>query len=315
MNVGEVWAYRSSPQGRFHPVQILDLGKKARVEFEEPSFEGERRWVPRSRLEVLWAGVDAYLEIEQRWEHVADDPVDGDEFRAAEVVFGELIPEEVADLRYDGYKGVVDVPDLGALSLMVKIPEEQLSALPAFIDQDGWHIPWGTTMAVARTAAAMYPDKIFAYIDRLRSKYRGPLVLGEDAENIITGEEYRRSPQKVQEMYAKWEAPLVSILQAWIGEDRVVERADLDGLRRELTRVGDVASRAISALQARSKREGQSYRIELEDQLLPFDFETMLNDEQRQVALAEVRTYFWRNQQSAASPQQPHDGADSHHHS
>jgi hypothetical protein len=161
-------------------------------------------------------------------------------------------------------------------------------------------------MAVARTATAMYPDKIFAYIDRLRSKYRSPLVLGEDAEDIVTGREYRRSPQKVQEMYAKWDAPIISVLQAWIGTDRVVERTDLDGLRRELTRVGDVANRAISALQARSKREGQSYRDELEDQLLPFDFESMLTDEQRQIALAEVREYFWRNQQSAANPQEPH---------
>ena len=101
-------------------------------------------------------------------------------------------------------------------------------------------------------------------------------------------------------MYAKWDAPIISILHAWIGTDRVIERTDLDGLRRELTRVGDVANRAISALQARSKREGQSYRDELEDQLLPFNFESMLTDEQRQVALAEVREYFWRKQSPQA---------------
>lgn len=312
MNIGEVWAYRSTLQGRFHPVRILDLGTKARVEFEEPKYEGERRWVPRTRLVVIWADVESHVAIEQQWRNVGADAVDKNEFRAAEVAFGELIPEQLADLRYDGYKGVADVTDIGALSVFVSLPVEQLSTRPAFVDQDGWHIPWGTTLAVARTATAMYPDKIFAYIDGLRSKFRSPLILGEDAENIVTGEEYRRSPQKVQEMYAKWDAPIISILHAWIGTDRVVERTDLDGLRRELTRVGDVANRAISALQARSKREGQSYRDELEDQLLPFDFESMLTDEQRQVALAEVREYFWRNQQSAASPQEPQQPANSY---
>ena len=197
MNIGELWAYRSTPRGRFHPVRILDLGKKARVEFEEPKYEGERRWVPRTRLEVIWADVESHNAIEQRWQNVGADAVDNNEFRAAEVAFSELIPEQVADLRYDGYKGVADVPDIGALSVFVSLPVEQLSARPAFADQDGWHIPWGTTMAVARTATAMYPDKIFAYIDRLRSKYRNPLILGEDAEDIVTGREYRRSPQRV----------------------------------------------------------------------------------------------------------------------
>jgi hypothetical protein len=130
----------------------------------------------------------------------------------------------------------------------------------------------------------------------LQTKYRSALILGEDAEDIITGREYRRPPEKVQQMYAKYEAPLVSILEAWIGKERVAERADIAGLQRELTRVAGVADRAITALQARSMREGQGYRDELEDQLRPFDFEMMLDDRQRQAALAEVRDYFWRNQ-------------------
>jgi hypothetical protein len=141
MNIGEVWAYRSTLRGRFHPVRILDLGTKARVEFEEPKYEGERRWVPRTRLEVIWADVESYVAIEQQWRNVGVDAVDENEFRAAEVAFDKLVPEQVADLRYDGYKGVANVPDIDALSVFVSIPVEQLSTGPAFADQDGWHIP------------------------------------------------------------------------------------------------------------------------------------------------------------------------------
>jgi hypothetical protein len=305
MDVEEVWAYRSSRKGLLHPVRILDLGVKARIEFEEMAYEGRRQWVPRSHLRVLWSGVDAYVEDEARWEAVDGDDVDPDEYLAAEVVFEELVPSVLAELRTDGYKGVADVSDMAALSRFAGLSVDILESLPAFEDVDGWHMPWGTTEAVARTVAGKYPDRLLIYIETLQSKYRSALILGEDAEDIITGREYRRPPEKVQQMYAKYEAPLVSILEAWIGKERVAERADIAGLQRELTRVAGVADRAITALQARSMREGQGYRDELEDQLRPFDFEMMLDDRQRQRALAEVREYFWRNQQSALSPQQP----------
>jgi hypothetical protein len=185
MNIREVWAYRSTLQGRFHPVRILDLAIKARVEFAEPKYEGERRWAPRTRLEAIWADVESHVAIEQQWRNVGADAVDRNGFGAAEVAVVELIPEQLVDLRYDGYKGLADAPDIGALSVFASLPVEQLSTRPAFADQDGWHIPWGTMMAVARTVTAMYPNTIFAHIGRLRSKYRSPLMLGEEAERDV----------------------------------------------------------------------------------------------------------------------------------
>lgn len=73
MDVGEKWAYRSSRRGRFHPVVILSIGTKARIEFEEDSYEGERRWVPRSRLEVPWDELAAHQELEDQGRSVAAD--------------------------------------------------------------------------------------------------------------------------------------------------------------------------------------------------------------------------------------------------
>jgi hypothetical protein len=296
MDVGEKWAYRSSRQGRFHPVVILSIGTKARIEFEEDSYEGERRWVPRSRLEVPWDEVAAHQELEDQWRSVAADEVDDAEYLAAEVVFWKVITERIAELRTDGFKGVADVGDIQSLATFLGSSPAALEAAPAFQDRDGWHIPWSTTLAVARMAAARFPEPLYAHLEALRNRYRSPLVLGEDSRNLITGQEYRRSPEQVRAMYERHDAPVVSVLEAWIGVERVAERADLEGLRRELTRVAGIADRAITALQARSKREGQAFRDELEDQLRPFDFEMRLNDRERQAALGEVRDYFWRSQ-------------------
>ena len=306
MEIGQTWAYRSSNKGRFHSVRILAIGHKVRVEFEELRYEGERRWVPQSRLEVPWTDVDAYLEAEARWNDVEGDDVDDHEYRAAEVVFLELVPDNIAELRTDGYKGVADVPAIEAFAALLQVDVHVLCTPPSFRDEDGWHLPWPTTLAMARTACERYPDKIYADVEGLQERYRRPLVLGEDATDIVTDEDYRRPPEKVQAIYAKYELPIVSILRAWIGEERSAERVDVAGLARELSRVAGIADRAITALQARSKREGQGYRDELEDQLRPFDFGTWLDDGERRAALADVQRYFWRHQQSAGSPQEHH---------
>jgi hypothetical protein len=153
MDVEEVWAYRSSKKGALHPVRILNLGVKTRIEFEEMAYEDKRQWVPRSHLRVLWSGASAYLEEEARWEAVDSDDVNPDEYRAAEVVFDELVPPVLAELRTDGYKGVADVPDIAALSGFAGLSVDVLKSLPAFEDVDGLHMPWGTAEAVARTVA------------------------------------------------------------------------------------------------------------------------------------------------------------------
>lgn len=91
---------------------------RARIEFVEDEWRGERRWVSPSRLEVPWEGRHEYTEIDQKIRAVTAWKPPQLDRRTAEHVFIALVPLEVAEFNADsaGTSTVHDVPALARLS-------------------------------------------------------------------------------------------------------------------------------------------------------------------------------------------------------
>lgn len=162
---GQRWAYRRLRSDPLVEVTVLKVGnrKPARVQVEllADEFEGSQRWIPPSRLKCPWVQSEEFSARERQWESVQaqgparDDPRQG----AAEVVFRELVPTDVAIFAYASH-GVVRVFDVGALAKLVGLAPADLTTHVAAFIEDGQLIgPWPLTELIAQAAVRADPER------------------------------------------------------------------------------------------------------------------------------------------------------------
>lgn len=257
METGERWAYRTArTSASFHEAVILATGDKrpprVRIELVDDEWQGERRWVSPSRLEVRWDERREYIELDQKIRAVAAWSPTRLDRRTAEHVFIKLVPLEVAEFNADnaGTSVVYDVPALAQLSGLTK---DDLRLPPAFAHDQALTVPWPTTERIGRAVAARYPHVFLSRIEHEEREANFHLLQGVTLTDD-EGNDHVLSPADARARFEQRQKPYLDKLREWIG----VERAD-DLLKRRdlLERLGTVtaiATEALDALEPSQKR-------------------------------------------------------------
>ncbi|MBT1582581.1 hypothetical protein [Curtobacterium flaccumfaciens] len=231
---------------------------KVRIELVADEWQGDRRWVAPSRLEVLWDDRHDYIALDEKIRALKVWQPSRRDRRTAEHVFFKLIPLDVAEFNADS-AGTSVIHDAPALALLSGLSQDELRADPAFLHDQELSVPWPTTERVGRAVAAMHPYLLLSEIEREERE------ANERALNGVTitdfdGEDHQLSPADALERFEKRQKPYLDKLREWIGVERT---ADLLERRDLLSRLGvavGVADRALNALEPTQKRIAQKLR-------------------------------------------------------
>ncbi|GLZ50335.1 hypothetical protein Acsp06_65200 [Actinomycetospora sp. NBRC 106375] len=257
MEVGERWGYRSRAGEKLVEAEVVRLGAKrparVRVRFVDLDHEGREEWVPPARLKVPWGQVEEFMARDRRWEaaralspRVLDRPTDG---AASQVIDDTYVNETVRMAHRNADRGLLYVGDLDRLLRDLDWTHEQFVEQPGvfYVEPDGiWVAPWPVTEAVAQALAARHADALLGQVadDERRARLEA-----------VYGHEYGRgknswsvSPEICAEVDAELGAPRRELLRRWCGADAVDRRDELEALRSEVRRLGELVVAAIEAL-------------------------------------------------------------------
>ncbi|KQR34781.1 hypothetical protein [Curtobacterium sp. Leaf154] len=265
---GQTWAYRTAvSSARFHEAAVLTVGEKrpvrVRIELVANEWQGERRWVSPSRLEVRWEDRHAYIELDQKRRAVAAFDPSVEQWRTAELVLWKSVPFELAEFNRDS-AGSITVHDVPALAQYLRVDRQDLESPPAYYDGPDLHAAWPTTELIGRTAAALHPADIIDYIEEQERTAQEHALHGDNFTSIVDGQEYYIAPDDARRRFIERTLPELDRLRDWIGVER---SAEIEGQRMLLDRLGRVtavAERALEDLEPRHKTLVLKLRKELE---------------------------------------------------
>jgi hypothetical protein len=256
VEVGSSWAYRARAVDPLVEVRVQKIGtqKPARVlvDFVDQAFEGRQDWVPPNRLKARWADAEAFLARERRWRAVESVGPRGHEtveFRAVEVVFEQLIVDEVAVLTWNA-GGVTEIKDPAALALLLDVDPAIFRDHETVFDEDGAvMVPWSVSLSIATQAAARHPEPIADYVDRQERSAQHEAIHGKYvAWSRAEGRQWE--PEECVEFDNEYYRPLRELLRSWCGLEPFTRLDELRALRAEVRRLGDLVEDAITKLQA-----------------------------------------------------------------
>jgi hypothetical protein len=325
MEIGERWAYRPQTTGKFHEVKILAFGLKRppriRIQFIEDEWEDEKRWVPPARLEVPWAGVDGLIEYNAAIKRLTSYYEASEAEQAAmERVFFTLIDlERVADDVRRRPDGATRIYDLDALADQTGIPASDFTNHPDVLrDRDGsLLVPWPLTLRIAKAVAERQPEPLMKWIRKQEELIKIESVTGHEAPAWITGESFHVTGERLLEYYESTTRPQIECLMVWIGAGEPWKGRDLEEARAELSRVGDIALRAVFELKRlRSNRNADALLQELLDPLSVEVRQTgYITTRERDQMLKRATRYRWtlvdEPELKDAAPQKPHNSPQS----
>jgi hypothetical protein len=268
--VGSRWAYRAGSQDELVEVEVLRLGvkKPARllVRWIADEFEGHQDWVPPSRLKVPWERVDDLRAWEARWaaaqEPAWETPVLVRD--ATDYVVELLIEPDIAAMGFNAQRGVIKIHQLDRLAALIGIEAAVLRVDPRSFEENGTLIaPIATATAVAKAAAALWPDKLLAELEEEEAKARHDAVHGRSLR--LRGQKEEWIPGEVCERIGQEGQPLRNLLREWSGAGPGSIRAEIGELRLEAQRLRDLTRKAIEELRATGHRKKAA---DLEQELL-----------------------------------------------
>lgn len=246
---------------------MLTVGEKrpvrVRIELVANEWQGERRWVSPSRLEVRWEDRHAYIELDQKRRAVAAFDPSVEQWRTAELVLWKSVPFELAEFNRDS-AGSITVHDVPALAQYLRVDRQDLESPPAYYDGPDLHAAWPTTELIGRTAAALHPADIIDYIEEQERTAQEHALHGDNFTSIVDGQEYYIAPDDARRRFIERTLPELDRLRDWIGVER---SAEIEGQRMLLDRLGRVtavAERALEDLEPRHKTLVLKLRKELE---------------------------------------------------
>jgi hypothetical protein len=188
-----------------------------------------------------------------------------------ERVFFTLIDlEHVADNVRRRPDGATRIFDLAALSSQTGIPVSELTNHPDVLsDRDGsLLVPWPLTLRIAKAVAGREPEPLVKWIRKKENLIEIESVTGHEAPSWITGESFHVTGERLLEYYESTTRPEIECLMDWIGAGEPWKGRDVGEARAELSRVGEIALRAILELKRlRSNRNADALLQELLDPL------------------------------------------------
>jgi hypothetical protein len=267
---GEEWAYRARATDQVVLVRVVRIGTarppRVLVHFGDDRFEGREEWVPPNRLKVLWAGVAAWQAREDRWEAVRDasyQVYDTPEYWAVDMIF-DALPDLDLHQGYGQNAGLLLVQDVGRLLERLDLDRPDLEDPLAFTDDDGTFVaPWPVTELVARRAAPLVASEALKEVGRSEEKARREAVYGSYHEGSRGSDGWYSRPEICIEINERYQ-PAYDLVRQWCGEEAVDRYDELEALRAEVLRLGQIAERAIRELDAQGgSRAAEKLRREL----------------------------------------------------
>ncbi|MBT2501427.1 hypothetical protein [Curtobacterium sp. ISL-83] len=244
---------------------MLAVGDKrplrVRIELLADEWQGERRWVPPARLEVLWEDRHEYIEFDRRLRAVQAWTPERLERRTAEHVFIKLIPLEIAEFNAD-VGGTSVIHDVPATARLLGLSQDELRADPAVLHDGELIVPWPTTELMVRTAATKFPDKLLTEIEAEERKLNEDMLNGTVLTDL-EGNDHHLGPVEVRAMFEKHRRPHLDKLREWIGVERATDMLERRELLIRLGQAASVAGRALDALEPSQKRIVAKLRGEL----------------------------------------------------
>lgn len=238
------------------------------VHFLADQFEGQREWVPPTRLKVPWSELEEFTNRELQWAAVieASTPRNPAVYFAVVHVFEKLIDRTMVTTGSNRTAGLSTIHDIDRLAQSLAICSEDLLADPnSFVDRGGLIVPWAVTQLIARRAASLNPVPILRLVDDEESEYRFKTMHGQAYPASRGCRGYIEADRFAQELDEPYNRACWQTLRDWCGVHASREHDELRGLRQELTRLRDLTHDAIAALrQASCGREAD----EIEQRLL-----------------------------------------------
>jgi hypothetical protein len=166
------------------------------------------------------------------------------ELELAKLVFACVRPKSRFRFRHTkADAGVLEINDLPNVAKWLGLDEAELWEAPdAFVDRFGTYVAaWPVTLRIAQRVAEHQADDVLAEVVRRRDD-------AKDDRSQQAPWERDRGQKKVD----RWEV-LARLLHEWCGEE-VIERYDeLEALRAEVVRLGDIAEKAVAALRQQGR--------------------------------------------------------------
>ncbi|RRO17647.1 hypothetical protein EIL87_10260 [Saccharopolyspora rhizosphaerae] len=228
------------------------------MRFVEDAYEGCEDWVPPNRLKVRWEDVAAWQERDEHWNAIRDasaEARDTTEHAAAGWIF-DFAPDHDCARQLSGRgEGALEIMDVDALAAHLGIDRSRIIDDPvAFTEENGSLIvPWRVMRELAQLLAKRYADHYIAEItkDERRAEH-------ENRWGYMHGD-HHISAEICAEVDEEHGRPLRDLIRQWCGAEATARRDELDALRTEVKRLGDLVERAIDAVRnagdSRSARE------------------------------------------------------------
>lgn len=251
---GEEWAYRlkefdPSERVLVHAVTHDKRKSRADIEFVDGAKSGTRTSVPGGRLKVPWREATAYDLTMANWRRLGSERLDEVEDYAVTIVFGCLIPEDVADPDGGRVPNTTTVFKPDELENLIGLPPAQLAEMfPSFEHNGNLVLSPEGTLAIAENACRRNPHPILAEIMEEEARTREHCKRGRDCISPLDGTESFSSPEREYDFYVRYDKPRHELLRQWCGYRAVSVHERLAAAEAECRRLDEVLARTIDTL-------------------------------------------------------------------
>lgn len=246
------WAYRKGARDPITCVDVLRLGSarpvRVRVRFVEDDYEGREDWVPPNRLKVRWEDVAAWQEREERWNAVRDASTQArntTESAAAGWIFDLLPGQRYAHQLSGRDEGALEITNVDALVADLGIDRTMVVDDPvAFTDGDGSLIvPWRVMHELARLLAQKHADHYMSEATKEEREHEH-----ESRWGYMAGPDHHISAEICAQVDEEHGRPVRDLVRQWCGTEAIARQDELDALRTEVKRLGELIERAVDAV-------------------------------------------------------------------
>lgn len=265
MQISDVWAYReriSDMSCPLIPAEIVQFGPprshKVRVRWQGGDYPGLDAWVPKVRLAVPWAEVEAWLRDERLYNVAREksmDAVDSIEHKAAlMVVLVHPMPDGIL-IDYERSGGaIVEVNDLSAVAKDLELdPDELLDEALAFIDRSGNYVaPWPVARRLTIRVAERYADLVLSHVAKEEAEVRDQAVHGHYFD--LSRKETIFIPPEKCAGWLREKEPVFAQVREWCGAPAVEAFDERRALRQENARLRTLIGDEVRRLEGQGER-------------------------------------------------------------
>jgi hypothetical protein len=153
----------------------------------------------------------------------------------------------VVGYGYSANEGVVTVYDRARLESEFGVEPADLEDPLVFEDEPGVLVcPWPVMERIAVRVAPLFGDRLLREVAEAVEKDRVASIYGDDHP----GSRDWYTPPDRAAAWARRMEPLYEQVRRWCGQEQIDRYDELVALRAEVLRVGQIAERAITALEA-----------------------------------------------------------------